>query len=583
MRARSLGSLAVWLVMLPSILIAQPQHPGPTPPRDKPVAEIPTGTGRIRGRVVAADGTTPLRRAQVRALAGAIRTTRLTSTDADGRYEFADLPAGRYEVMVDKAGYVGLAFGQKRPFDGGRPLDVGDAQLVDGVDFALPRGSVIAGRLTDHTGEPIVGAYVQAMRYQYQPGGRRRLVAASSRGFFSNSTNDLGEFRLFGLMPGTYVVSASATSIGVVNLTTPESGTGGVAGIDSREGYIQTHFPGTANLAEAQSVTVGLGEETEASFSVAIGRMSKLSGTVRRSDGRPPATGLQVHLRPSDESGTGLGGFGGSGIAPDGSFTFANVPPGGHVLEVAPFRPMYAAEAGGAEQEYGRVDINVGGGDITGLAIVTRPSATAAGRLIVPNHMPKGPEGSRLRVIAMPSDPSRGLNISFLPNNGVVGEGGRFETRGLIGQVLFRPQGLPSGFVLKSVSINGVDITDVPYDSTNGDAAGLEVTVAEQAQITGIVRNARGETVTDYKVALFPAGAKPSMLTARFLRVATADPKGRFHLEGLPAGEYVGLAVESFEQGEEWDPAFQKRALPSARRIVVREGETLAVELPFLE
>lgn len=584
MRARALGSLAVGIFVFPILTASQTQQPPAAPPRDRPVAEVPRGTGRIRGRVVAADGTTPLRRAQVRAVAAAIRTTRLTSTDAEGRYEFVDLPAGRYDISVSKAGYVGLAFGQKRPFDGGRPMDVADAQIADGVDFALPRGSVIAGRITDHTGDPIVGAHVQAMRYQYQTGGRRQLVASGGRSYFSNMTNDLGEFRLFGLMPGTYVVSASGNSTGVVSLTQSGPGTGGVTGIDTREGFIQTHFPGTANLAEAQPVSVTLAEEAEASFSLVTGRMSKVSGTVRRSDGRPLAAGLHVELRPNDESGAGRGGWGSSAVGSDGSFTFANVPPGAHVLEVAPGRQMFSAETAESGQEFGRMPINVGGGDVTGLAIVTRPSATASGRVTFPSHMPKNPDGARVRIVAMPADPSRGSNnMWFLPNNGVLDENGRFQTHGVVGQVLFRPQSLPASFILKSVSLNGADITDTPYDSTNGDVAGLEIVVAEQAQVTGLARNASGQAVMDYKVALFPAREKASLLTTRFMRVSSADPKGRFHLIGLPAGEYVGLAVESFEQGEEWDPAFQQRVLPSGRRFALREGETLSVELPYVE
>ena len=94
----------------------------------------------------------------MRAVAATIRTTRLTTTDAEGRYEFANLPAARYTISVSKAGYVGLEFGQRRPFEGGRPLDLADAQVVEQIDFALPRGGVIAGRITDDQGDPIIGA-----------------------------------------------------------------------------------------------------------------------------------------------------------------------------------------------------------------------------------------------------------------------------------------------------------------------------------------------------------------------------------------------------------------------------------------
>ena len=142
MRARMPCALAIGIVLLPFLAAGQ------APPRDGASAQ-PTGTARLRGRVVATDTGTPLRRAQVRAASSTSRTTRLTTTDAEGHYEFAGLPAGRYAIHVTKAGYVGLEFGQRRPFEGGRPLDLADGQIAEQIDFALPRGSVIAGRITD--------------------------------------------------------------------------------------------------------------------------------------------------------------------------------------------------------------------------------------------------------------------------------------------------------------------------------------------------------------------------------------------------------------------------------------------------
>ena len=67
------------------------------------------------------------------------------------------------------------------------------------------------------------------------------------------------------------------------------------------------------------------------------------------------------------------------------------------------------------------------------------------------------------------------------------------------------------------------------------------------------------------------------------MRTGSADPNGRFQFIQLPAGEYLGVAVESFEQGEEWDPAFQQRVLPAARRFTLKEGQTLTIELPYVE
>ena len=339
MRVRSLGALSVGILLLPIITFAATQAlpRSARPPRDRAAVEAPTGTGRLRGRVVAADTGSPLRRAQVRAVAATIRTTRLATTDAEGRYEFANLPAGRYTISVSKAGYVGLEFGQRRPFEGGRPLDLADAQVVEQIDFALPRGAVIAGRITDEAGDPIIGASVQAMRYQYGPSGRRRLGGVS-QSWLSGMTNDLGEYRLFGLMPGTYIVSAIGNNFGVVSLTQAGPQTGGLGAIDTRDGYIQTYFPGTASVAETQPVLVHLSEEANASFSLATGRMSRILGFVRNSDGQP-ATGSSVSLRPDDTKWSD-GRLGRLQDRAGRHFSFANVPPGQFILEVNPARDV---------------------------------------------------------------------------------------------------------------------------------------------------------------------------------------------------------------------------------------------------
>src|SRR5688572_26487287 len=98
------------------------------PARDQQA--VPTGTAVIRGRILAADTSSPIRRAQVRATSGGGRG-RLTTTDSQGRFEFKDLPAGRWDISASKAGFVTLRYGQRRPFEAGRPIELADKQIID--------------------------------------------------------------------------------------------------------------------------------------------------------------------------------------------------------------------------------------------------------------------------------------------------------------------------------------------------------------------------------------------------------------------------------------------------------------------
>ena len=143
------------------------------PPRDNPQEK--TGTAVLSGRVVATDTGKPLRRALVRASSQDTPQGRSVSTDADGRWQLKSLPAGSYRVMISKGGYVDISYGQARPFEAGKVLELADGQTIEKIDVSLPRAGVITGRVLDEFGEPLTGARVQPMRYRYV-GGQRRLT-----------------------------------------------------------------------------------------------------------------------------------------------------------------------------------------------------------------------------------------------------------------------------------------------------------------------------------------------------------------------------------------------------------------------
>src|SRR5258705_11340322 len=206
---------------------------GVLPPRDaRPAAPTATGTAAIRGRVFAADSGRPLRRARIQINGpGLPGNGQTTSTDADGRYEIRDLVGGRYNISVSRSGYLRLSYGQRRPFELGKPFDLANGQRADNVDFTLPRMSLITGRVLDEANEPIAGVRVMAMRSAYFE-GQRRLVPAQTQ---LAITDDAGQYRLLGLTPGSYYVEAA----------TREAWTVTEQGIERVMGYARTFYPGT--------------------------------------------------------------------------------------------------------------------------------------------------------------------------------------------------------------------------------------------------------------------------------------------------------------------------------------------------
>ena len=175
----------------PQRMPARPLRPGETPPK---------GTAVIKGQVTAGGTGAPVRRAQVRAMSMEGRGGGVTSTDTNGLFQIGDLPAGRYSVTASKGGFAQAAFGQRRPGEPGTPIDLGEGQSAEKVNFVLSRGGVISGVVVDDGGEPISGTQVAAVRFQYIQGSRR-LMPAPSEGS-TDRTDDRGGFRLYGLPPG---------------------------------------------------------------------------------------------------------------------------------------------------------------------------------------------------------------------------------------------------------------------------------------------------------------------------------------------------------------------------------------------
>lgn len=258
-----------------------------TPARGLRPGESPQkGTATLRGFVVAADSGNPLRRAAIRASSQDGRSNGVTTTDAQGRFEIKELMAGRYTVWANKAGYVSMTFGQRRPEQPGTVLDVLEGQIVEKITLSLPRGGVIVGRLSDEFGEPIAGAQVQAMRPRFTNGGRRLMPFGMSA-----MTDDLGAFRIYGLTPADYYVSASVRSNNIM---------GGPATITTTgmDGFATTYYPGTPDVNGAQRVVVRVAQETTGViFALSSARLSTLRGRVASSTGEPQVQWM-VQLLP---------------------------------------------------------------------------------------------------------------------------------------------------------------------------------------------------------------------------------------------------------------------------------------------
>ena len=586
---RSTGILFVVLLLASSAAAAQgsgqpgqtsqpgqtvpPAPPGPNNPQRMPPRAMrpgetpPKGTAVIRGQV-RMDGTGAIiRRAQVRAMSMDGRGGGVTSTNNEGAYEIKDLPAGRYSISASKGSFVVGQFGQRRPNDPGTPIELADGQVAEKVNFILSRGAVITGRIVDDGGEPVAGASVTAMRFQSMA-GVRRLVPGGSEGS-TDRTDDQGTYRLYGLPPGEFFVSA--------NNRNDNFGPPGINNTES-DGFAPTYFPGTSSIAEATRITVKAGQEASAPFALIVARMAKVRGRVLTSSGEP-ATGRSMLMLTPAEPMMGFMSFSTSNNAmvdSTGAFQFINIAPGRYNINV---RPMGMP---GGQTEYATMPITVGSDDIDNVVITTSPGATVRGVVISDDGTPLPFRADQVQIFHSSADPSTQMMGSGPPR---INEDFSFELSGLFDRRILRANvgmGQPAGWFLKSILYDAQDVTDSGIDFQPGRAYdGLQIILTQKTtDLSGLVTDDRNRPIVDATVVVFPMNSERWAFQSRYGRVVRPDTNGRYNIRNLPPAEdYAILAVRSLEPGQGTDPEFLTRARESATPFSLAEGESKTVDV----
>ena len=532
------------------------QPPGSQqPPRDKAAAK--SGTASIHGRIVAADTGAAVRRARI-SLTSTTNPldTRSTTTDLDGRYDFTELPAGTYRVSASKGLYVSLEYGQRRSSERGQPVELTDGQKAEKIDIALPRGAVIAGVLLDDVGDPAASVRVTAMRQQFR-NGKRALVNTGR----SVETNDRGEYRLFGLTPGTYFVAAlPATANPLVPILSTPSGA-------------PTYYPGTLNEFEAQSVAARTGQEQVLpDFTLVPSRLVRITGTATNANGAAAQAVMLISGVQSSSGETAVPGMTMGTVQPDGAFRLNNVPPGEYML-------MGTWMGSSGEPGMASMPLTVAGEDISGIVLTSTKGFQARGQILFDEGAPPaGLSPSAVTLVAGPASPGA---MSGGIGRATIRDDWTFEANGLAGERRFQfAMGLPPGWMVKSAFHGAVDITDKPLQVTE-DVDRIVITLTgRSASLSGIVTNAAGQPVSDGTVVIFPDDpTQGPPHSQRYVRTVRPGDGGKFNVQRLPATTYLVIALEALESGEEYDPELLEQLRPQATRVLLGWGDTREVPL----
>jgi len=589
------------------------------PEQGREPAPRPTGAGAIAGRIVRTDGGAPQPAGRIAVTLDAAEGgwKRQTASDDDGRFAFDRLPAGRYALTASKVGWVTTYYGSPRP---GHPPGVRVAVAAGArvnVEIPIVKGAAIGGRIVHADGRPMARQFPWLLQERVV-GGRKMLARLPDQrvGSFELMTNDLGEFRFFGLEPGTYYVVVSPSIPSDARVTTndevrwalsppapaPAPSPGAPAG------YTRIYCPGTTDPSAAQAIVVGAGEVREGlDCRIQFVTVARVRGSVRAPDGAP-AAGATVNL-VEREPRVSLEGSGKSARTDaSGQFVLQNVAPGDYRMTVrassAPPAPAASAAPGGARGAapaprvldlWGQTDVVVSGQDVDSVAISLASASALSGRLSF-NSIAVAPPAN-LGSVRLEFADNDALAVS-LSNPGAssgaltatVGADGTFQIHGLApGRYVaaaswpgMRASDGTTGWWLTSVQVGGRDLGDRPIElGVHQHLGDVTIGFADRiGAVEGTLTDGARAPAPGYFVLAFPVDRESWTTTSRrMVAPVQTGTDGRYRLIGLLPGEYFVAVVAEVGRDDGADPQFLESIVGSALRITIAAGETRRQDL----
>jgi hypothetical protein len=585
------------------------------PPSQRP---RPTGTGLIVGQVV--DGSSgkaiPETIVQLVFAGGGLLQTRVM-TDGDGRFFFADLPAGAFFLSATKPGYTRRTAINTSP----PTFELADGERRSDARLELWKNGVITGTVVDDIGEPVVGVTVRAMR-RVVSAGRTRYLTTNPIG--QATTDDRGVFRMSALVPDEYVVFVPSTqtsipialvqstarsaalqnemfrainefsplgnarnqAFGDVVLMTP--GSIAVPPAADAAGHLNvfqtTYYPATLNPSDATPIALASGEERSGiNLQLKSVRSVRLAGRLIGPGGSLLPTALRLTPVGTGTWTSEVGLETVTGMSENGgAFTLLGVPAGQYLLRVLSPRPSdlgggMLAPPSTADQpiHWAAQVVTVGDTDLTGVEVVLRPTVRVSGRLEFSGTKPPPASAGLARVRFQPVEAGSTWGGAVDPDashNFVAGlPGGRY----------FVEVEAPADWYVKAVSDGRNEVLHSGVD-VSGDV-NLVVTLSDRTtELSGAVRDAKGAPDLRAVVVVFPVDWRARAdLGSRHRRFTSAPitRAGAYRIVDLFPDAYcvAALPVDAIFA---WQDAKMLEALSrTATRVQLGEGEQRVVDL----
>ena len=531
------------------------------------------GTGTIAGVVRTADATgAPVRRARVWIISTTTQDVprQGTITDQQGRFAFTSLPAGRFHVTAEKPAYVDGAAGARTPGGPGVPIAVTAGQTISDVEIPLSRGAVVTGRVLDAYGAPAAAIGVELSTRRIVDG--QRVLRSPAR----TTTNDLGEYRFFGLRPGRYVVVArppaglgsgtvpTATEIQWAERLSDSRVVSATPAAARPVSYAPVAYPGVTDFEAAAEVRVDAGEErTGIDIPLQFVSTASISGVVVGA-GSAPAPNARVRLGTTR-----------SQTDADGRFSFVGHRPGRYTL--------FAEAPGPSGAEFASATATLAGEDVVGLVLTLQPGGTVAGRVVMDAQAGSTPLDQRrlgLRLQALPGSATATPSMPAIDADGRVRwtsvAPGSYRLEVSIAEAIGG-----SAWAVRSAIIGGRDVLDAPFTVEPARVVeDLQVVLTDRVtELSGRLLDQADRPAPELFVIAFPVNPSLWHERSRWMREpAHPASDGRFVFTGLPAGDYF-LAVLPTLEGEWREPTYLEQVVPGALRVTLAEGERRAQDI----
>ena len=440
------------------------------------------------------------------------------NTNASGNFAFRNLAPGRYTLSVTHDGFVP----QEDPGRGftelGYSFTFADGQTLKDIVLPMIWSPVITGSVIDPHGSPLAAALVRAYQRQYSPYGTRLKVVKKAM------TDDMGEFRLFGLNFGEFFVSAAysdrdrGTALGKTQLSANVS--------RADDGYATTFYDGAEDISRAQAAHLTPGfVASPLNINLRDSPRFRIRGQVLPVP-LPSGAGVLMVPKGSDLTESDYS------ITPDagGAFEIRAVSPGSYLLAAATDDGAFSSDV---------VALNVTDSDIGGVRLALEPTMTVSGALSLEGSATASLSRYHVKLVRSNVEFDQKIDTRPSPDDAFALE---HVIPSAAYDVVVEP--LPPGTYVKSVTSALRNV--LPGQSRLRSDERLRIVLAAATDSLDVHVTSGSRPAAGMRVVLIPE----PLLRRRADRYITGftNETGDLHL-AVPPGKYTAYAFEKIEAG----------------------------------